>query len=133
MRQTRRHCRGLPVEKIRVNSGGGSRCSATTFTPPSEMSVITQSRGKEPVPTWIFARVLHRRRSALRRLAANISIFYPVHTVRSVGSLDLQWKRWNRPIEIDRNRRIEFDPILAITRPRATETGQMPLSLWVND
>ena len=40
-----RHCRGLPVEKIRVNSGGGTRCSATIFTPPSEMSVIMQSRG----------------------------------------------------------------------------------------
>jgi hypothetical protein len=53
-----------------------------------------------------------------------MSIFYPVHTVRSVGSLDLQGKRWNWPIEIDRNRRIEFEPILAITPPRATETGQ---------
>jgi hypothetical protein len=41
------------------------------------------------------------------------------HPYRSIGSsLDLQWKRWNRPIEIDRNRRIEFDPILAITRRR---------------
>jgi hypothetical protein len=39
---------------------------------------------------------------------------------RSIGSsLDLQSKRWNRPIEIDRNRRIEFDPILAIGLPRA--------------
>lgn len=45
---------------------------------------------------------------------------------RSIGrSLDLQSKRWNRPIEIDRNRRIEFDPILAITRPCATETREM--------
>src|SRR4051794_39841960 len=55
IRQTRRHWRGLPVEKIKVNSDGGSRCSATTLTPPSEMSVITQSRGKLPVPNCIFA------------------------------------------------------------------------------
>jgi hypothetical protein len=63
-----------------------------------------------------------------------MSIFHPVHTVRSVGSLDLQCKRWNRPIEIDRNRRIEFDPILAIARPRVTETGQnvlLPLGEWL--
>jgi hypothetical protein len=48
--QANRHCRGLPVEKISVNSDGGTRCSATTFTPPSDMSVIMQSRGNEPVP-----------------------------------------------------------------------------------
>ena len=41
----------------------------------------------------------------------------PPRPYRSIGSsLDLQWKRWNRPIEIDCNRRIEFDPILAISR-----------------
>ena len=39
------------------------------------------------------------------------------HPYRSIGNPPgLQQKRWNRPIEINRNRRIEFDPILAITR-----------------
>ena len=75
---------GLPVEKISVNSDGGSRCSATIFAPPSEMSVIRQSRGSPPVPNWIFARLLQTRRSLLRRLAANMSILYPINTVRSV-------------------------------------------------
>jgi hypothetical protein len=36
------------------------------------MSVMVQSRGK-PVPSWIFASLLHRRRSLLRRFA-NMSI-----------------------------------------------------------
>ena len=44
-----------------------------TFTPPADTSVIMQSRGSEPVPNWIFATRLHRRRSLLRRLA-NMSI-----------------------------------------------------------
>jgi hypothetical protein len=56
-----------------VNSGGMSTYSAITFTPPSDMSVIVQSRGNEPVPNWILASRLHRRRSLLRRLA-NMSI-----------------------------------------------------------
>ena len=29
-----------------------------TLTPPSEISVIVQSRGNEPVPNWIFASFL---------------------------------------------------------------------------
>src|ERR1700692_2460495 len=53
-----------------VNSLGTSRYSAITFTPPSDTSVITQSRGSEPVPNWIFATRLQRRRSLLRRLAS---------------------------------------------------------------
>jgi len=48
IRQTSRHWRGRPSEKMSVNSGGISTCSATTLTPPSEMSVTTQSRGNEP-------------------------------------------------------------------------------------
>lgn len=44
-----------------------------TFTPPADTSVIMQSRGSEPVPNWIFATRLHRRRSLLRRFA-NMSI-----------------------------------------------------------
>jgi hypothetical protein len=37
-----------------------------TFTPPSDMSVMVQSRGN-PVGSWILARLLHTRRSLLRR------------------------------------------------------------------
>jgi hypothetical protein len=53
-----------------VKSDGMSTYSAMTFTPPSEMSVIVQSRGSEPVPNWIFASRLHRRRSLVRRFAS---------------------------------------------------------------
>jgi hypothetical protein len=37
------------------------------------MSVMVQSRGNVPVPNWIFAKLLHTRRSLLRRFA-NVSI-----------------------------------------------------------
>src|ERR1700739_354695 len=56
-----------------VNSEGTSRYSAMTFTPPSDTSVIVQSRGSEPVPNWILAKLLHRRRSLFRRFI-NMSI-----------------------------------------------------------
>jgi hypothetical protein len=39
------------------------------FTPPSDMSEIMQSRGKPPVANCIFAKLLHARRSLLRRFA----------------------------------------------------------------
>jgi hypothetical protein len=51
-----------------VNSAGMSTSSAISFTPPSEMSVIMQSRGNEPVPNLIRDTSLHGRRSLLRRL-----------------------------------------------------------------
>ena len=38
------------------------------FTPPSDTSVIMQSRGNPPVANCIFAKLLHTRRS----LAASI-------------------------------------------------------------
>jgi hypothetical protein len=44
-----------------------------TFTPPAEMSVMVQSRGSEPVPNWILAKLRHTRRSLVRRFA-NMSI-----------------------------------------------------------
>ena len=47
-----------------------------TFTPPDEMSVIVQSRGNEPVPNWILAKLRHTRRSLWRRFA-NILILTP--------------------------------------------------------
>ena len=56
-----------------VNSDGISGYSAITLTPPAEMSVIMQSRGKLPVPNWILAILLHSRRSVFRRLT-NISL-----------------------------------------------------------
>jgi len=37
------------------------------------MSVIMQSRGS-PLANWIFAKLLHARRTLLRRLAANMSV-----------------------------------------------------------
>ena len=50
-----------------VNSPGISGYSASTFAPPSDKSVIIQSRGNEPVPYWIFATRRPHRRSFLRR------------------------------------------------------------------
>src|SRR5258708_20698034 len=71
MRQASRHWRGrLADDNMMVNSEGTSRYSAITFTPPSDTSVIVQSRGKEPVPNWILANRLHRRRSLLRRFTS---------------------------------------------------------------
>jgi hypothetical protein len=37
-------------------------------SPPSEMSTIVQSRGREPIPNWIFASPRQARRSLRRRL-----------------------------------------------------------------
>ena len=46
---------------------------------------------------------------------------------RSIGSsLDLQRKRSNRPIGINRNRRIEFDLILAIRQPQNVHVTFLP-------
>src|SRR5690349_968613 len=70
MRQASLHWRGRPSDNMIVKSEGMSTYSAMTFTPPSEMSVIVQSRGKEPFPNWIFASLLHTRRSLLRRFAS---------------------------------------------------------------
>jgi hypothetical protein len=73
IRHASRHRRVWPADNMMVNSVGTSTCSAITFRPPSEMSVIVQSRGNEPVASWILARLLHGRRSLLR-LFANMSI-----------------------------------------------------------
>jgi hypothetical protein len=40
-----------------------STYSAMTLTPPADTSVIVQSRGNDPMPNWIFANLLHVRRS----------------------------------------------------------------------
>ena len=79
MRQAILHWRGRwPVEKITVNSDGISGYSAIIFTPPSDISVIIQSRGNPPVPNWILAKFLHTRRSLLRRFA-NITTPEEIH------------------------------------------------------
>src|SRR6476660_1483888 len=43
------------------------------------MSVMVQSRGREPVPTWIFAPLVHSWRSLLRRFT-NIALHHPCET-----------------------------------------------------
>ena len=73
IRHASRHWRGWPVDNMMVNSAGMSRYSAITFTPPADTSVIVQSRGNEPAANRIFATLLHRRRSLLRRFS-NMSI-----------------------------------------------------------
>jgi hypothetical protein len=70
MRHASLHWRGRPSDNMIVKSEGMSTYSAITLTPPSEMSVIVQSRGKELVPNWIFASRLQRRRSLVRRFAS---------------------------------------------------------------
>jgi hypothetical protein len=42
-----------------VNSEGISTYSAITLTPPSDTSVIVQSRGSELFPNWILAALVH--------------------------------------------------------------------------
>src|SRR5258708_39568610 len=69
MRQASLHWRGRPSEKITVNSVGIWGYSSMIFTPPSDMSEIMQSRGNPPVANCIFAKLLHARRSLLRRFA----------------------------------------------------------------
>jgi hypothetical protein len=82
-----------------------------TFTPPTDMSVMVQSRGKEPVPNWIFAKLLHRRRSLLRRFA-NMSIPGPT-PVSILVLLALQpllnKNYWNLPSRTSRIISILFD------------------------
>jgi len=113
IRQTRRHWRERPSEKMRVNSGGSSKYSATTFTPPSEMSVTMQSRGKPPVPNWILARLLQIRRSLLRRFA-NISILPPSLPTHSNITEVLQNNPWDMLSANSRNLSFIFERILSI-------------------
>jgi hypothetical protein len=61
-----------------------------------------QSRGKVPVPNWIFARLLQTRRSLLRLFAANILITYPSRPLIGTA-LDLQRIRWDMLCVIARN------------------------------
>jgi hypothetical protein len=91
-----------------VNSEGMSRYSAITFTPPADTSVIVQSRGNEPVPNWILANRLHRRRSLLRRFTS-MSIFAPSIMVRPVFELLLKKNHWNLPSGTSRNVLVLFE------------------------
>src|SRR5580700_6340415 len=81
-----------------VNRAGISRYSATTLTPPFEISVIVQSRGREPAPDWIFAILLHERRSVLRRLT-NISTLHPSRD----NTPEVPEKRWDQANRTSRN------------------------------
>jgi hypothetical protein len=54
------------------------------FTPPSETSEIMQSLGSPPVANCIFAKLLHARRSLLRRFAANMSIPGPAQLIHPI-------------------------------------------------
>jgi hypothetical protein len=90
-----------------VNSGGTSRYSAMTFTPPLDTSVIVQSRGSEPVPNWIFAKLLHRRRSLLRRFI-NMAIPSRSDDGLSNTPAGLQRNYWNLPSGIVRNVSVLF-------------------------
>src|SRR5258705_10832817 len=85
MRQASLHARGRPSEKITVNSVGISGYSAMIFTPPSETSEIIQSLGSPPVANCIFAKLLHARRSLLRRFAANMPIPGPARLLNPIG------------------------------------------------
>src|SRR5258708_39891781 len=67
------------------------------------MSVIVQSRDKEPVPNWIRARLLHIRRSLLRRFT-NMSVLRPSSiTVHPSLQPLLQKTYWNLLSGTDRN------------------------------
>jgi hypothetical protein len=84
-----------------------------TFTPPSDTSVIVQSRGKEPVPNWIFASLLHRRRSLLRRFT-NMSILRPGSIVLHPPMQPVLRKNyWNLLSETGRNLSVPLKKFLA--------------------
>src|SRR5215213_11619142 len=96
-----------------VKSDGMSTYSAITFTPPSDMSVIVQSRGNEPVPNWILANRLQRRRSLVRRFAS-ISILRLARgwLTRHSPLATLQKNHWDLPIAISRNLSVVFEMFL---------------------
>src|SRR5688572_3290307 len=72
------------------------------FTPPSDTSEIMQSRGSPPVANCIFAKLLHARRSLLRRFAY-ISIPDPARCDSPDGAPALPKNCWNWPIATARN------------------------------
>jgi hypothetical protein len=78
------------------------------FTPPSDMSEIMQSRGKPPVANCIFAKLLHARRSLLRRFAY-MSIPGLVRCDPPVGAPALPKNCWNWPIATARNVTVAFE------------------------
>src|SRR5207253_5941767 len=97
-----------PSEKITVNSEGISGYSAMIFTPPSDMSEIMQSRGNPPVANCIFAKLLHARRSLLRRFAY-MSIPDPARFDSPDGGSALPKNCWNWPIAAARNVTVVFE------------------------
>jgi hypothetical protein len=94
-----------------VNSVGTSTYSAITFTPPADTSVIMQSRGNEPVPNWIFATLLHRRRSLLRRFTSML-IPQLFNIGYSAFPAVLKKNYWNLPSDTSRNVSIPLEVFL---------------------
>src|SRR5207237_10604102 len=78
------------------------------FTPPSDMSEIMQSRGNPPVANCIFAKLLHARRSLLRRFAY-MSIPDPARFDSPDGGSALPKNCWNWPIAAARNVTVVFE------------------------
>ena len=79
-----------------------------TFTPPADTSVIVQSRGSEPVPNWILAKLLHRRRSLLRRFI-NMSIIRRSGHGCCATPTGVQRNYWDLPSENSRNLSVLFE------------------------
>ena len=73
------------------------------FTPPSDMSVIMQSRGNPPVANCIFAKFLHARRSLERRFAANMSNLALLDVTHPEDASGLQKNCSNWPSAAARN------------------------------
>ncbi|WP_246173938.1 hypothetical protein [Bradyrhizobium paxllaeri] len=73
------------------------------FTPPSDMSVIMQSRGNPPVANCIFAKFLHARRTLARRFAANMSTLALARCDSLEGGSALPKNCWNWPSAAARN------------------------------
>src|SRR5262245_56562376 len=84
------------------------------------MSVIWQSRGKLPVPNWIFATLLQTTRSLFRRLA-NISRSRLARDALKEAE-SIAGRCWNSPIGTDGNLAFfdafPFTEFLTIQRPR---------------
>ena len=90
--------------------GGTSTYSAMTFTPPSDMSVIVQSRGK-PVPNWILASRPAQTAFALRRFTS-MSIPSCLIMVHPAFLLVVEKNYWNLPSGTSRNVTIPFEVFL---------------------
>ena len=90
------------ADKMTVNSGGISGYSAMIFTPPSDMSVIMQSRGKPPVANCIFAKLPARTTFAAASICQHVDP-WPCSCDSPDGAPALPKNCWNWPIGTARN------------------------------